>query len=44
MMIPVPEPSSRIVKGFLERSASRFGLEFGPGGSGRPSALRLKFE
>jgi hypothetical protein len=44
MMTPVPEPSSRIVRGLGESTASRFGLDPGPEGSGRPSSLRLKLE
>jgi len=44
MMIPVPEPSSRTVKGFGASSASRSG--HGPGSEelGRPLLFRLKFE
>jgi hypothetical protein len=44
MIIPVPEPSSRIVKGFGASSTSGSGQELGSEELGRPFSLRLKFE
>ena len=45
MMIPVPEPSSRIVNGSGVSTASRSTRrELGSGGLGHPLSLRLKFE
>lgn len=43
IMIPVPEPSSRIVKGFGASSTSRSGHELGSDGLERAFLLRLKF-